>query len=91
MKIKAVLSVLGKDRKGVVATVSTTLFQCGVNIDDIAQTILDDIFSMTMLVTLDETVCTFNDLQERLLENGQELGMQIVLQRSDVFDFMYNI
>ena len=91
MKIKAVLSVLGKDRKGVVATVSTTLFQCGVNIDDIAQTILDDIFSMTMLVTLDETVCTFNDLQERLLENGRELGMQIVLQRSDVFDFMYNI
>ncbi|MDR2035975.1 MAG: ACT domain-containing protein [Coriobacteriales bacterium] len=91
MKTKAVLSVLGKDRKGVVATVSTTLYECGVNIDDIAQTILDDIFSMTMSVTIDEDACSFNTLQERLIANGKELGMQVVLQRSDVFDFMYNI
>jgi len=91
MKIKAVLSVLGKDRKGVVATVSTTLYRCGANIDDISQTILDDIFSMTMLVTIDEDLCSFNELQEQLLVDGKELGMQIVLQRSDVFDFMYNI
>ncbi len=91
MKIKAVLSVLGKDRKGVVATVATTLYQCGVNIDDISQTILDDIFSMTMTVTVDESVCSFNDLQERLLQDGKDLGMQTVLQRADVFDFMYNI
>ena len=91
MKLKAVLSVLGKDRKGVVATVSTTLYQCGANIDDISQTILDEIFSMTMLVTIDEELCSFNDLQEQLLENGKELGMQVVLQRSDVFDFMYTI
>ncbi len=91
MKIKAVLSVLGKDRKGVVATVATTLYQCGANIDDISQTILDDIFSMTMLVTIDESACSFNDLQERLHRDGKELGMQTVLQRSDVFDFMYNV
>ena len=91
MKIKAVLSVLGKDRKGVVATVATTLYECGANIDDIAQTILDSIFSMTMLITIDEETCSFNDLQERLSKDGEELGMQIVLQRSDVFDFMYNV
>jgi len=91
MMVKAVISVLGKDRKGVVATVSTTLYQCGVNIDDISQTILDDIFSMTMLVTIDEDFCSYNQLQEKLLEDGKELGMQIVLQRSDVFDFMYNV
>jgi len=91
MKIKAVISVLGKDRKGVVATVATTLYQCGANIDDISQTILDDIFSMTMLVTIDEDLCSYNELQEKLLEDSKELGMQIVLQRSDVFDFMYNI
>jgi len=91
MKIKAVISVLGKDRKGVVATVATTLYQLGVNIDDISQTILDDIFSMTMLVTIDEDLCSYNELQEKLLEDSKELGMQIVLQRSDVFDFMYNI
>ncbi|MDR1358555.1 MAG: ACT domain-containing protein [Coriobacteriales bacterium] len=91
MNIKAVLSVLGKDRKGVVATVATTLYECGANIDDIAQTILDDIFSMTMLVTIDEDAGSFNDLQERLLRDGEALGMQIVLQRADVFDFMYKV
>ena len=91
MKIKAVLSVLGKDRKGVVATVATTLYECGANIDDIAQTILDNIFSMTMLITIDEEACSFNDLQERLAKDGEVLGMQIVVQRSDVFDFMYNV
>ena len=91
MTIKAVLSVLGKDRKGVVAAVAGTLYECGTNIDDITQTILDEIFSMTMLVSIDESTCSFNDLQERLFKDGEELGMQIVLQRSDVFDFMYNV
>lgn len=91
MKIKAVLSVLGKDRKGVVATVSAVLYEGGANIDDISQTILDNIFSMTMMLTLDEEVCTFNDLQEKLHAAAEELGMQIVLQRSDVFDFMYKV
>lgn len=91
MKIKAVLSVLGKDRKGVVAAVSTALYECGANIDDISQTILDSIFSMTMMVTVDEDVCSFNDLQERLQGVSEDLGMQIVLQRSDVFDFMYKV
>jgi ACT domain-containing protein len=91
MQIKAVLSVLGKDRKGIVATVATTLYECGANIDDIAQTILDDMFSMTMLVTISEEVCTFNALQERLATDSQALGLQINLQRSDVFEFMYKI
>lgn len=89
--IKAVLSVLGKDQKGVVARVATTLYECDTNIDDISQTILDSIFSMTMLVTIDESLCSFNDLQERLHKDSEELGMQIVLQRADVFDFMYKI
>ena len=91
MTTKAVISVLGNDRKGVVATVSTTLYKCGVNIDDVSQTILEGIFSMTMLVSIDEELCSFNDLQECLIKYGKKLGMQIALQRSDVFDFMYNV
>jgi ACT domain-containing protein len=91
MKIKTVLSVLGKDRKGVVATLATTLYEAGANIDDIQQTILDDIFSMTMLVTVDEKNCSFNELQERLAADGEKLGMQVNLQREDVFTFMYKV
>jgi ACT domain-containing protein len=90
-EVKTVLSVLGKDRKGVVATIATTLYKAGANIDDIQQTLLADIFSMTMLVTVDEEVCTFNELQELLAQDGEELGMQITLQREDVFTFMYKV
>ena len=91
MNIKTVLSVLGKDRKGVVATIATTLYEAGANIDDIQQTLLGEIFSMTMLVTVDESVCSFNDLQERLALDGERLGMQVTLQREDVFTFMYKV
>ncbi|MDR2492734.1 MAG: ACT domain-containing protein [Coriobacteriales bacterium] len=89
--IKTVLSVLGKDRKGIVATVATTLYEAGANIDDISQTILDDLFSMTMMVTVDEDACGFNELQERLARDSEQLGLQITLQREDVFDFMYKV
>ena len=89
MKIKTVLSVLGKDRKGIVATIATTLYESGANIDDIQQTLLGDIFSMTMLVTVDESICGFNELQELLAKDSEKLGMQITLQREDVFSFMF--
>ena len=89
--IKTVLSVLGKDRKGIVATVASTLYTTGANIDDISQTILGEMFSMTMLVTLDEDACSFNELQERLNADAEELGVLIKLQRQDVFDFMYKV
>lgn len=89
--MKCVVSVLGKDRSGIVAKVSMALAECGANIDDISQTILDDIFSMTMLVTLDTKVVDFNTVQEKLEAVGEDLGVQIIIQREDVFQFMYKI
>lgn len=89
--MKCVISVLGKDRSGIVAAVSAVLAECGANIDDISQTILDSVFSMTMLSTLDESKADFNEVQRRLEETGKTLGVQIVIQRQDVFDFMYKI
>ena len=91
MKIPTVLTVLGKDRCGIVAAVATTLANAGANIDDIRQTILGDMFSMTMLVTVDEDVCSFDDLQSRLAQDAKSLNMQIMLQREEVFRFMYEI
>ncbi|BAK45699.1 ACT domain-containing protein [Eggerthella sp. YY7918] len=89
--MKCVISVLGKDRSGIVAAVSTALAECGANIDDISQTILEDIFSMTMLTTLDLEVADFNTVQEKLTEVGDDLGVQIIIQREDVFQYMYKI
>ena len=76
---------------GAIATIATTLADCGANIDDIQQNVLNDIFSMTMLVTLDEDVATFNEVQERLARDGEMLNLQVVIQREDVFEFMYNV
>lgn len=89
--MKCVISVLGKDRSGIVAAVATALAECGANIDDISQTILDDIFSMTMLSTLNPEVADFNTVQEKLEAVGTDLGVQIIIQREDVFQYMYKI
>ena len=89
--MKCVISVLGKDRSGIVAASATALADCGANIDDISQTILDDIFSMTMLTTLDTEKADFNTVQERLAKISDDLGMQIIIQREDVFQYMYKI
>ena len=83
--------VLGKDRSGIVAAISAVLAEKGANIDDISQTILDEIFSMTMLVRLNTEVADFNTVQEALAAVGEELGVQVIIQREDVFQFMYKI
>ena len=91
--MKCVITVLGADRTGIVASVATVLAECGVNIDDINQTILgeDEIFCMTMLATLDPKKCTFEEVQDKLSASGKGLGVQITIQREDVFRFMHEI
>ncbi|MDO4400227.1 MAG: ACT domain-containing protein [Coriobacteriia bacterium] len=89
--MRCVLSVLGKDTAGIVARVATTLAESGANIVDISQTILGDIFSMTMIVDLDAQRAGFNEVQERLSAVGQALGVQVKLQREDLFLSMYKI
>jgi len=89
--MKCVISVLGRDTTGIVAKVATTLLECGANIDDISQTLLGEIFSMTMMVTLNPEVADFNTTQERLRTAGEEIGVQITIQREDVFRAMYSI
>lgn len=91
MKTRAILSVLGEDRVGIVAAVSAALADNGVNIEDIRQTILSGIFSMTMLVTVDEDAYPFEQVQTRLAEVANGLDMQITLQREDVFRFMHRV
>ncbi len=91
MRTPAVLTVLGEDRVGIVAAVSAVLAEANTNIEDIRQTILGTIFSMTMLVTVDEDTLAFDEVQKRLVEIGRDLGMQIILQREDVFRYMHRI
>lgn len=91
MKTPAILSVLGEDRVGIVATISRVLSDSKANIEDIRQTIIGGIFSMTMLVTVDEDATPFEEVQRRLADSAEELGLQITLQREDVFRYMHRI
>ena len=91
MRTPTILSVLGEDRVGIVAAVSNVLAQSGANIEDIRQTIIGGIFSMTMLVTIDEDVTPFDEVQGRLAAIADDLGVQITLQREDVFRFMHRV
>ncbi|MGI5940048.1 MAG: ACT domain-containing protein [Thermoleophilia bacterium] len=91
MRTPAVLTVLGEDKVGIVAAVSGALAEANTNIEDIRQTILGHIFSMTMLVSVDEECLSFDELQGRLACIGENLGMQVMLQREDVFRYMHRI
>ena len=88
---KAVVTVLGFDRKGIIARVSNVLYEGGINILEISQTIVDGFFNMVMIVDLSEPTCSFEELQERLNALGAEVGVQIRIQKSEIFEAMHQI
>jgi len=84
--------VLGLDRPGIIAKVSGVLYECNANILDIDQTVLrDELFVMTMLVDLGEMNTSFGGLKEKLGSVSEQIGMQIKLQREEIFKSMHNV
>lgn len=90
-KNTAVISVIGKDRVGIIAGVASLLSQNNINIKDISQTILDGIFTMIMLVDLQELDIEKSDIIEKLNSLGDELGVTITIQHTDLFNRMHRI
>ena len=88
---KAVVTVIGFDRKGIIARVSYVLYEAGINILEISQTIVDGFFNMVMIVDLSEPVCSFGELQDRLNGLAGEMGVQIRIQKSEIFEAMHQI
>ena len=88
---KALVSVTGKDKPGIIAKVSTALFEMNVNVLEISQTILDGYFTMLMIVDMTQATTAFAQVAERLNEVGDALGEVINIQRTDVFDAMHRI
>ncbi len=90
--MRAVISVLGMDRPGIIAKVSAVLYECNVNILDIDQTVLrDELFAMTMLADLREMNTSFEALKQKLDTVSTRIGMQIKLQREEIFKSMHNV
>ncbi len=88
---RAVVTVLGEDKVGIVAAVSKALAENGVNIEDISQTIMRNLFAMVMLVTVDETRISIGDLQKELSAVGERIGVHITVQHEDLFRFVHRI
>lgn len=88
---KAVISVIGKDRVGIIAGVANLLADNNININDISQTILDDIFTMIMMVDLQDVVIENSDIVEKLNKLGDDLGVKITIQHTELFDKMHRI
>ena len=90
-KNSAVITVVGKDRVGIIANVSTLLAESQININDISQTIMDDVFTMIMMVDLEHMTLDIKTLADRLETLGHQMGLSIRVQHSDIFDAMHRI
>lgn len=89
--MRAVVTVMGKDRTGIIAGTSTLLAQNDINILDITQTIIKDIFTMVMFVDLSASKLDIAAVSKQLEALGEELGVEIRIQHEDIFNSMHRI
>ncbi len=89
--MRAVVTVVGKDKTGIISKVSTFLAEREVNIVDISQTILEDYFAMIMLVDLSAATQKLADLAEDCKAMGEKIGMSIHVQHEDIFNAMHRV
>ena len=88
---KVVITVLGKDKVGIMAKVCTYLADNGINILDISQTIVSGFFNMMMIADMGEGTKGFEEVRTELDELGQTIGVQVRIQREDIFDMMHRL
>ncbi len=89
--MKAILTVIGQDKVGIVAGVSCELAQLNISILDISQTIMEGFFTMTMMCNIANMTRDFSVIKEALNKKGQELGVQINIQREEIFLAMHKL
>ena len=91
MEKRAIITVLGRDKIGIIAAVSGALAQGHANILDINQTIIQDMFTMAMLVDYSQMEPSFDDMRRQLAALGEEMGIEIRMQRKEIFDAMHRV
>lgn len=89
--MKAVITVIGSDKVGIIARVATLLADNGVNILDISQTTMQDIFTMIMLTDISGNKLKFTELVDALDDLGIQMGLSIRAQHEDIFNSMHRI
>ena len=88
---RVIVTVVGQDKVGIIAGVSGILAEYSVNILDISQTILQNFFTMIMIVDISQAKVNLQQLQNILKEKGEQIGVKINAQHEDIFKFMHRI
>lgn len=88
---KIIITILGADKVGIVAKITAILAECNVNIEDIKQSIMQNLFVMFMLAKTSEKSVPFAELKEKLSKAGDEMKMEIWVQKKAIFDKMHTI
>ena len=89
--MKAVITVIGRDTVGVVAKVSAVCAELNINIEDVSQSIMQDMFCMIMQVNLNGCTVDSAAMRERFSALGKEMQMQVTVTRQEVFDAMHTV
>ena len=88
---KAIVTVVGHDRVGIIARVATLLAEYGVNVLDISQTVMNEYFTMVMLVDVQSCTAEFTVLRDALNRLGEEMALSIRIQHEDIFNAMHSV
>lgn len=89
--MKAIVTVVGKDKTGIIAKVSNSLYENNINIQDISQTIMQDMFTMIMLVDFRSSEISIQEITDKLNVIADEMGLSIHVQREEIFTSMHRI
>jgi ACT domain-containing protein len=88
---RAIITIIGSDRVGIIAGISNVLAEANVNILDISQSVIREFFTMIMMVDLAGSAVSFHALRERLTHKGEEFSVRVEIQREEIFKAMHRI
>lgn len=89
--MRGIITVVGKDMVGILAKVSTVCAENGVNVIEVSQSILQDMFCMIMLVDLEKSTVAFTDFSDKVTAIGEEMSLSIHVMHEDIFNSMHRI
>ena len=89
--MKAILTVIGKDKVGIIVGVSNELQRLNINILDVNQTIIEEFFTMIMMLDLKLSNSNFEEIKKSLELKGKELGVDVKIQREEIFNSIYSV
>jgi ACT domain-containing protein len=89
--MKAIITVIGKDTIGILAKVTGICAECEVNVLDVTQTILQDLFAMIMLADVSRLTVPFDEFSENLVKEGEAMNLRVYVMHEDIFNSMHKI